>query len=100
MPQYYFILASKKFLLEEEPVEEILRERTNNYKNTKKEVDFWLVIDEEFLKQKTLFNIQLPEPSAAIISSNKVFINWLKLRLGFVALGDFKTEEPILLPVG
>lgn len=99
MPNYYFILASKRFLLEEEPVEEILRERTNHYHSTKKEIDFWLVTEERFLKQRDLFNIQLPEPSAAIVSSNKQFINWLKLRLGFVATGKFNTKEQLLLSV-
>jgi hypothetical protein len=33
--KYYFILASEKFLLKEEPLEEILRERVQNFKKKK-----------------------------------------------------------------
>ena len=32
MTTYYFIAASQKFLTEEEPLEEILKERRRNYK--------------------------------------------------------------------
>ncbi len=44
MQTYYYLLASQRFLLEEEPLEEVLRERTRNYREQEKELDFLLNI--------------------------------------------------------
>ncbi|MFO0058416.1 MAG: MgPME-cyclase complex family protein, partial [Cyanobacteriota bacterium] len=46
---YHFIAASEAFLTEEEPLEEVLRERTRNYQETGKAIDFWLVRRPAFL---------------------------------------------------
>jgi hypothetical protein len=91
MTTYYFAIASQDFLLKEEPVEEILRERINHYKNIGKVIDFWLVKNPAFLDAPEMIKVktQLLKPSAAIISGNPTFINWLKLRLGFVLVGQF-----------
>ncbi|MEM0979878.1 MAG: MgPME-cyclase complex family protein, partial [Cyanobacteria bacterium P01_H01_bin.58] len=43
MQTYYYLLASQKFLLEDEPLEEVLRERHRYYQEQEKEVDFWLI---------------------------------------------------------
>jgi hypothetical protein len=43
MQTYYYILASQHFLMEEEPIDEVLKERTRNYHEQEKEIDFWLV---------------------------------------------------------
>ena len=43
MTQYHFVAASERFLTEEEPLEEVLRERRRNYAENSKEIDFWLV---------------------------------------------------------
>ncbi len=40
MQTYYYVLASKKFLLEEEPLEEVLRERTRDYHEKEKKLIF------------------------------------------------------------
>nr|YP_010904189.1 hypothetical protein REQ04_pgp187 [Catenella fusiformis]WCH57440.1 hypothetical protein [Catenella fusiformis] len=95
MPHYYFAIASKKFLVDTEPVEEILRERTNYYKSFDKDIDFWFVTNPKFISLPEFKNlkIKIPNPPAAIISLDQQFIRWLKLRIGFVAIGDFKSES-------
>ncbi|CCP38052.1 conserved hypothetical plastid protein (plastid) [Chondrus crispus] len=95
MPNYYFAVASQNFLLREEPIEEILRERTNYYKNINKDIDFWLVTNPHFINRSEFKSIktQLINPSAAIISLDQQFIQWLKLRIGFVAIGNFTAES-------
>ena len=92
MTNYYFIAASKKFLTEEEPLEEILKERRRNYKENNKEIDFWLLIRPLFLKYSelnALYN-KIPKPQAAVISTDKKFITFLKLRCEFVAYGELE----------
>ena len=91
MTTYYFIAASKKFLTEEEPLEEILKERRRNYKENNREIDFWLLKRPLFLQSsqfKDLYN-KIPKPQAAVISNDKKFIIFLKLRMEFVASGEF-----------
>nr|YP_010197914.1 hypothetical protein LK227_pgp188 [Gracilaria multipartita]UAD86330.1 hypothetical protein [Gracilaria multipartita] len=99
MPKYYFAIASKNFLMNEEPIEEILRERTNHYKDIKKDIDFWFITNPDLLKSFNINHIhkQLTKNYAAIISLDKKFIQWLKLRIGFVAIGEFQSNY-IFLP--
>lgn len=91
MQTYYYILASQRFLLEEEPLEEVLKERTRHYHEQEKEIDFWLIKQPAFLEAPEMaqFKAECPQPSAAIISTNAQFINWLKLRLEYVITGEF-----------
>ena len=92
MTTYYFVAASEKFLTVEEPLAEILKERERNYKENNKEIDFWLLKNPSFL-QTTQFHdlkVKIPSPPAAIISTDKKFITFLKLRLEFVAVGEFE----------
>ena len=95
MSYYYFAIASQDFLLNEEPLEEILRERTNYYKSLNKSTDFWLIIDPIFINASCMHKIkrQLLKPSAAIISLNPQFIKWIKLRIGFVITGQFESPS-------
>ena len=95
MATYHYVLASKKFLLEEEPLEEVLRERTRDYHEKEKEIDFWLVSQPAFLEAPELADIKkkCPQPAAAIISTNLQFITWLKLRLEFVITGKFEAPS-------
>lgn len=92
MTTYYYVLASQKFLLEEEPFEEVLKERRRNYEERGKEIDFWLVVQPAFLNSPTLQDLkaEAPEKNVAIISTDKKFITWLKLRLEYVLTGDFE----------
>ena len=50
MKTYFFVTASEKFLTVEEPLDEILKERIRNYKENKKEIDFWLLKNPLFFK--------------------------------------------------
>lgn len=95
MPNYYFAIASQNFLMNEEPIEEILRERTNYYQSIKKDIDFWFVMNPSFVHAPSLEHVQkqLREPSAAIISLDSQFIQWLKLRIGFILVGNFEAPS-------
>ncbi len=93
---YYFIVASSEFLLVTEPVEEILRERVQHYRRVKKNIDFWLVQSPKFLESVQLTDLQtklrqarIANECSAIVSVDKTFITWLKLRLNNVAMGSF-----------
>jgi Protein of unknown function (DUF2488) len=98
MTTYYFVAASEKFLLEEEPLEEVLSERTQNYLNQGKEIDFQLVRNPKFLQLSSVQAVtqKVPKPSAAVISTDPVFIRWLKMRLEYVATGSFEAPTPEL----
>lgn len=91
MTTYYYVLASQKFLLEEEPFDEVLKERTRNYQEQNKEIDFWLVKQPAFLETPEFAQIKTkcPQPAVAVISTNRQFITWLKLRLEYVITGEF-----------
>ena len=92
MTTYYFVAASEKFLTVEEPIEEILKERMRNYKENNKEIDFWLLKNPSFLQTIKFADLRakIPSPPAAILSTDKKFITFLKLRLEFVAVGEFE----------
>lgn len=95
MQNYYYVLASQHFLTEEEPIEEILKERIRNYHEQEKEIDFWLVKQPAFLEAPEMAKVkqECPQPAAAIISTNPQFITWLKLRLEFVKTGEFQAPS-------
>jgi hypothetical protein len=91
MQTYHYILASASFLLEEEPLEEVLKERIRNYHEQEKEIDFWLVKQPAFLAapESAAAKAQCPSNPVAVISTNAQFITWLKLRLEYVLVGEF-----------
>lgn len=93
---YYYVLGSQKFLLEEEPLDEVLKERTRYYQEQEKEKDFWLIRQPAFLEAPEMNEVKTtcPQPSVAIISTNPQFISWLKLRLEYVAVGEFQAPSP------
>nr|QCI08595.1 hypothetical protein [Spermothamnion repens] len=95
MYNYYFAIATQNFLINEEPLEEILRERTLYYDSIKKNIDFWFVTETNFLDFSCINNFKYNSAKsyAAIVSSDPKFIQWLKLRIGFVATGHFKSAS-------
>ena len=95
MEKYYYVLASQHFLIEEEPIDEVLKERTRHYHEQEKEIDFWLVKQPAFLEIPEMKDIKnkCPQPAAAIISTNAQFITWLKLRLEYVITGEFSAPS-------
>ena len=92
MTTYFFVAASEKFLTVEEPLDEILKERIRNYKENNKEIDFWLLKNPSFLKSSKFVDLssKIPNIPAAVISTDRKFITFLKLRLEFVAVGEFE----------
>ena len=92
MTRYYFVAASEKFLTVEEPLDEILKERMRNYNENNKEIDFWLLKNPSFLQTTQFADLKakIPSPPAAVLSTDKKFITFLKLRLEFVAVGEFE----------
>jgi hypothetical protein len=95
MTTYYFLAASDRFLFTEEPTDEVITERIRNYQENEKEIDFWVVKDPAFLNLSGLESVKakVPTPAAAIVSTNKTFITWLKLRLEFVITGEFESND-------
>ena len=92
MTTYFFVVASEKFLTVEEPIEEILKERMRNYKENNKEIDFWLLKNPSFLQTNQFADLKakIPSTPAVVLSTDKKFITFLKLRLEFVAVGEFE----------
>lgn len=95
MSTYHFVAASERFLTEEEPLEEVLRERVRNYGEKDKAIDFWLVRRPAFLEAPELAAVAtaVPRPAAAVVSSDEKFITFLKLRLEFVVTGSFEAPS-------
>lgn len=98
MQTYYYVLASHHFLLEEEPLEEVFKERIRNYHEKEKTIDFWLVRNPAFLEAPEMAEnkAKCPQPPVAIISTNPQFITWLKLRLEYVITGEFPAPSPTI----
>ncbi len=96
MQKYYYVLASQRFLLEEEPMEEVLKERTRYYHEQEKEIDFWVVKQPAFLDAPQMAKIKAkcPQTAVAIVSTDSQFITWLKLRLEYVVTGEFQAPSP------
>lgn len=95
MTTYYYIAASQRFLLEEEPFDEVLKERDRHYQSQEKEIDFWLIKQPAFLAAPELADVRAkcPQPAAAVVSTDKTFVTWLKLRLEYVAIGEFEAPS-------
>jgi hypothetical protein len=95
MTTYHFVAASETFLTVDEPLEEVLKERRRHYAETNREIDFWLVRRPAFLQASELgeLAIQVPQPAAAVVSTDEKFITFLKLRLEYVAVGRFEAPS-------
>ncbi|BAZ46547.1 hypothetical protein NIES4102_35830 [Chondrocystis sp. NIES-4102] len=95
MTTYYYVAASQKFLLQEEPFEEVLKERTRNYQERNKEIDFWLIKQPAFLEAPEMAQVKakIPQPAAAVITTCEQLATWLKLRLEYVATGEFEAPS-------
>ncbi len=92
---YYFVAASRKFLFEDEPLDESLKERVRNYRDRGKEIDFWAIEQPAFLEAPEMAEVKrrCPQPAAAVISTDPLLIRWLTLRLEFVATGQFEAPS-------
>lgn len=95
MSTYHFIAASEAFLTQEEPLEEVLRERTRHYQDSGQPIDFWLVRRPAFLETAEMASVAavVPRPAAAVVSTDEGFITFMKLRLEFVIRGSFEAPS-------
>jgi hypothetical protein len=95
MTTYYYVAASQKFLLEEEPFEEVIEERIRNYNERNQEIDFWFIKQPAFLSAPEMAELKrkIPQPSAAVVTTNKQLATWLKLRLEYVLSGEFEAPS-------
>jgi hypothetical protein len=95
MQTYYYLVASKRFLREEEALDEVFDERVRNYQEQGKEIDFWIIDRPAFLDAPELASVKskVPQPATGVISTDRQFITWLKLRLEFVATGEFQAPS-------
>jgi len=98
--RYYYLVMSQIDMLENQVLEEILRERAAYYYSKDKSIDFWLSISPSFLEdnylnekiketnfytqqKKNIYSGFKKEFYSCIISTDKEFISWLQLRLGY-----------------
>lgn len=96
--KFYFIAMYQDDMFKNQVLEEIFRERKTHYIVKKREINFWIVISpnflnfieikEKFLKTNYYRNLNFKSEKkniasfSCIISTNKEFIQWIKLRLG------------------
>lgn len=94
----FYVILSQYDLLKNNVIEELLRERTEYYKSQNKVIDFWIFLNPIFLNVPFInssitskdfysnsynrINFNNNDYLAVILSTNKEYINWLKLRLG------------------
>ena len=98
--KYYYIIMSQIDMLQNQVLEEILREKANYYFSKNKSLDFWISISPKFIDESNLkedikvsnfykqhyseiVSKNKNEFYSALISLDKDFINWIKLRLGY-----------------
>jgi hypothetical protein len=94
----YYLLFSQKDFLQNQVIEELIRERSNYYIAENKNTDYWILNSPEFVKNSQLKEkIKLSsfykakqneivknneEYFSSILTFNKEFFVWMQLRLG------------------
>lgn len=97
--RYYYLVMTQQDFLNNQVIEEIIRERTGYYINRKDYLNFWVLMSPSFLNEaniqnnllKTNFYKQKQQEllyndniyTSVIISTSYDYICWLKLRLGY-----------------
>ena len=112
---YHYLIMSQKDLLQNQVIEEILREKSSYYATQNKIPDYWILISPNFIKDES-FNSKIKKTRffknqsnkivfnskenkeiefyASLVSLDKDFMNWIKLRLGyFEDLNNFEPES-------
>ena len=112
---YHYLVMSQKDFLQNQVIEEILREKSSYYMVQNKTPDYWILISPKFLsennlkekikntrfyknqKSKIIFKSNDSseiEFYASLVSSDKEFMNWIKLRLGyFEEIDELQNEK-------
>ncbi|KAI5068925.1 hypothetical protein GOP47_0015226 [Adiantum capillus-veneris] len=92
--KYHFLVANAKFMLdEEEHFQELMRERLRLFGERNKEQDFWLVIEPQFLEKFPDITKRLKRPAVALVSTDELWITFMKLRLDRVLRGEIEAES-------
>ena len=112
---YHYLIMSQKDLLQNQVIEEILREKSSYYAMQNKIPDYWILISPNFITKqgfnskirktrffknqssKIVFNQNEKkevEFYGSLVSLDKEFMNWVKLRLGyFEDLNSFEDQD-------
>ena len=93
--EYYYLIMSQSDFMQNQVLEEVLRERATYYNEKKKSLDFWVLISPNFIKElnldKKIINTNFYKQEkdknsiyyCSLVSLDKEFINWVQLRLGY-----------------
>ncbi len=88
--QFYYCVANADFMLNDENNEhfpEILRERRRFFKEKSKPQDFWIVANPTFLDATPEIKAKIRQPCVAVVTTDKVWNDFVKLRLDRVYKG-------------
>jgi hypothetical protein len=92
---YYYLIANAKFMLDdEEHFQEQMQEKLRMYGERNKEQDFWLAIEPEFLDKHPEVAAKVGRPAVALLSTDQVWITFMKLRLDRVLKGEITVDTP------
>ena len=83
-------MANAEYMLHDENNEhfpEVLRERRRFYRETSKEQDFWIVPNPAFLDAMPDVKKKVRQPCVAVVTTDKVWNDFVKLRLDRVYKG-------------
>lgn len=76
---------------------ELLRERRRHFSETGREIDFWVVPNPTFLDQMPDEDKRIKKPAAALVSTDKNWIVFMKLRMDRVLKGELKGKPSQVL---
>ena len=100
--KYHYIVMSQQDLLQNEVIEELLREKSYYYISQNQNPDLWIVVSPDFLNNKEIkeklhkssfykqykHKILVSDKNinsefyCCVVSSNEDYLGWLKLRIG------------------
>ncbi len=92
MVEFHYLLMSSSEFLKDNVLEEVLRERAAYYLAKNRKQDFWVIKSPKFLSHSKIlkefrntifFKQKKSQNYYALVSSDKVFIDWLALRIGY-----------------
>lgn len=93
---YHFLVANAKFMLfDEEQGMELLREKRRFLREKNLPQDFWMVPNPEFLDRLPDVDKRVLKPCAALVSTDEMWIRFMKLRYDRVLMGSFKGSSDI-----
>mmetsp|Transcript_27788 Transcript_27788/g.94840 ORF Transcript_27788/g.94840 Transcript_27788/m.94840 type:complete len:179 (+) Transcript_27788:3-539(+) len=98
--KFSFIVANANFMLNDENSEhfpELLRERRRHYLETDEPINFWVVEQPAFVDSLGEVSGRIGRPCVAVVSTDDVFITFLKLRMDRVLKGELEGKPSEVL---